>query len=66
MSIRLTTRAFLQKRDGQMHTFDDARVLAKTSKVIQHRVFKSPWKFKQHGALWTARLGTVPAHCPSR
>ena len=39
----------LQKRNGQMHTFDDARVLAKTRKVIQHRIFDSPWKFQQHG-----------------
>ncbi len=39
----------LHQRNGQMHTFDDARVLAKTRKVIQHRIFESPWKFQQHG-----------------
>jgi hypothetical protein len=39
----------LERRDGEMHAFDDARVLAKTRKVIEHRVFKSPWKFKQYG-----------------
>jgi hypothetical protein len=32
-----------------MHTFDDARVLAKTKEITQHRVFESPWKFKQYG-----------------
>ena len=32
-----------------MHTFDDARVLAKTKEIVEHRVFKSPWKFKQYG-----------------
>ncbi len=42
-------KSVLQKRNGQMHTFDDARVLAKTRKVIQHRIFESPWKFKQYG-----------------
>lgn len=39
----------LAEHDGQMRTFDDARVLAKTKEVIQHRVFRSPWKFKQYG-----------------
>lgn len=39
----------LAKRDGEMHSFDDARVLAKTRQVIQHRIFKSPWSFKQYG-----------------
>jgi hypothetical protein len=39
----------LAKHDGEMHTFDDARVLAKTKEIVEHRVFKSPWKFKQYG-----------------
>lgn len=39
----------LAQHDGEMHTFDDARVLAKTKEIVEHRVFKSPWKFKQHG-----------------
>jgi len=39
----------LAKLDGQMHVFDDARVLAKTKQIVEHRVFKSPWKFKQYG-----------------
>ncbi len=39
----------LAEHDGQMHTFDDARVLAKTKQVTQHRVFQSPWKFAQYG-----------------
>ncbi len=39
----------LAKHDGEMRTFDDARVLAKTKEIVQHRVFESPWKFKQHG-----------------
>jgi Protein of unknown function (DUF1501) len=39
----------LAKHDGQMRKFDDARVLARSKEVIEHRVFQSPWKFKQHG-----------------
>lgn len=39
----------LAKHDGELHTFDDARVLAKTKEITQHRVFESPWKFKQYG-----------------
>jgi hypothetical protein len=39
----------LDRDDGKMLEFDDARTLAKTRKVIQHRVFKSPWKFTQYG-----------------
>ncbi len=35
--------------DGKMRNFDDARVLAKTKKITKHRVFKSPWTFKQYG-----------------
>jgi hypothetical protein len=42
-------KQILAKRDGELHAFDDARVLAKTRKVIQHRIFQSPWKFKQYG-----------------
>jgi hypothetical protein len=39
----------LAKHDGEMMTFDDARVLAKTKEIVKHRVFESPWKFKQYG-----------------
>lgn len=39
----------LTKHDGEMRTFDDARVLAKTKKIVKHRVFESPWKFRQYG-----------------
>ena len=42
-------KPILERRDGEMKSFDDARVLAKTKKVIEHRVFESPWKFRQHG-----------------
>lgn len=39
----------LQKHNGDLRTFDDARVLAKTKEITQHRVFQSPWKFQQYG-----------------
>lgn len=39
----------LEKYDGQAREFDDARVLAKTKKITKHKVFQSPWKFKQYG-----------------
>lgn len=39
----------LAQNDGEMLTFDDARVLAKTKEIVKHRVFESPWKFKQYG-----------------
>src|SRR6056297_1647887 len=42
-------KPLLAQRDGQMERFDDARVLAKTKQVIEHRVFTSPWKFRRHG-----------------
>lgn len=42
-------KPLLARRDGEEHTFDDARVLAKTKTIKQHRVFQSPWKFRQHG-----------------
>ncbi|MGI9469415.1 MAG: DUF1501 domain-containing protein [Rubripirellula sp.] len=42
-------KPLLEKHDGEERTFDDARVLAKTKTITKHRVFKSPWKFKQYG-----------------
>ncbi len=48
----------LERDDGKMLEFDDARTLAKTRKIITHRVMKSPWKFRQHGqvGLWVSDL----------
>jgi len=42
-------KPLLEKHDGENRTFDDARVLAKTKEITEHRVFKSPWKFKPYG-----------------
>jgi hypothetical protein len=39
----------LAKDDGQMVEFDDARTLAKTQEIKEHRVFKSLWSFRQYG-----------------
>jgi hypothetical protein len=48
----------LEKDDGKMLDFDDARTLAKTRKIVSHRVMKSPWKFKPYGqcGLMTSEL----------
>lgn len=44
--------------DGEMITFDDARTLAKTNKIVEHRVMKSPWSFRQYGqsGRWVSEL----------
>lgn len=39
----------LAKDNGKMLPFDDARTLAKTRAVKDHRVFQSLWKFKRYG-----------------
>ena len=39
----------LAKDDGKLLEFDDARTLAKTRQITSHRVFKSPWRFRQYG-----------------
>jgi hypothetical protein len=39
----------LERDDGRMLSFDDARTLARTRTVIEHRVMKSPWRFRQYG-----------------
>lgn len=39
----------LEREDGKIRTFDDARTKAKTGKVIEHRVMKSLWDFKRYG-----------------
>jgi hypothetical protein len=55
----------LARDDGVMLPFDDARTLAKTRKIVSHRVMKSPWKFGQHGqsGRWVSELfPQVAAH----
>lgn len=43
-------KPILEKRDGEMIAFDDAREFANTRKLGgTHRVMKSPWSFKQYG-----------------
>src|SRR5262249_53717911 len=40
----------LIRNDGQMRSFDDARTFARDRRVVEHRVMKSPWRFRQHGS----------------
>ena len=43
-------KPILEKHDGQMIAFDDAREFANTRKLgSNQRVMKSPWAFKQYG-----------------
>jgi hypothetical protein len=42
-------KPLLARHDGQMRTFDDARTLARTQSVIEHRVMNGPWRFRRHG-----------------
>ena len=48
----------LAQDHGKLRTFDDARTLAKTHKIVDHPVMKSPWKFRRHGqcGLWVSDL----------
>ncbi|MFK5924521.1 MAG: DUF1501 domain-containing protein [Verrucomicrobiota bacterium] len=39
----------LEKDNGKMRIFDDARTKAKTGKVIEHRIMKSLWDYKRYG-----------------
>ena len=59
-------KPLLEQRNGEAHTFDDARVLAKTKKITKHKVFESPWKIQTLRILWTVRLGVVPQRRPAR
>ncbi len=42
-------KPLLEKLDGQELEFRDARVLAKTGDVKQHRVMRPLWKFRRYG-----------------
>jgi hypothetical protein len=39
----------LEREDGRMMSFDDARVFARTRTVVQHRVMRNLWRFRQYG-----------------
>ena len=52
-------KPLLEKEDGKMMNFDDARVIANTGKKgSSQRVMKSLWKYGQHGesGKWTSEL----------
>jgi hypothetical protein len=42
-------KPLLIRDHGKSRPFSDARVLAKTGKVIEHRVMKPLWRFRKHG-----------------
>jgi hypothetical protein len=51
-------KPLLTQHNGEMREFDDARTLARTGKIVQHRVMQPLWKFRQHGdcGRWTSEL----------
>lgn len=56
----------LWQRDGQTLAFDDARLIANTGmRGSSHRVMKSPWEFRQHGACgrWVSAIFPQLARC---
>jgi hypothetical protein len=42
-------KPLLDQRDGEMREFRDARTFARNQTVVQHRVFRSPWRFRRYG-----------------
>jgi hypothetical protein len=48
----------LDRLDGKLLPFDDARSLARTGKGAPQRVMRSPWKFARHGesGRWVSEL----------
>src|SRR5262245_35753846 len=36
-------KPLLRARDGEIRSFDDARTLARTGSIVQHRVMNGPW-----------------------
>ncbi len=55
----------LAREHGELRRFADPRTKAKTGKVIEHQVMKSPWKFRQHGesGIWVSELFPHLAGC---
>jgi hypothetical protein len=51
-------KPLLDREDGQMRDFNDARNLARTGQGAKSRVMKSLWKFQQHGqsGKWASNL----------
>jgi hypothetical protein len=39
----------LEREDGRMRSFQDARTFARDRTVIEHRVMKNLWRFRQYG-----------------
>jgi hypothetical protein len=55
----------LEREDGKMRLFEDARNLARSGKGAESRVMKSLWKFRQRGqsGKWTSDLFPAMAGC---
>ena len=55
----------LAAEHGELKRFDDPRTRAKTGRVIEHQVMKSPWKFRRYGesGTWVSELFPYLARC---
>jgi hypothetical protein len=55
----------LEREDGKMRSFDDARNLARSGKGAEARVMKSLWKFRQRGECgkWASDLFPEMSKC---
>jgi hypothetical protein len=53
-------KPLLEREDGKMRDFNDARNLARTGKGAKSRVMKSLWKFQQHGQTGKWASGLFP------
>ncbi len=42
-------KPLLEKENGELRRFDDARTLAKTREIKEHRVFQNMWDFREYG-----------------
>jgi hypothetical protein len=58
-------KPLLEREDGRMRQFNDARNLARTGQGAESRVMKSLWKFRQHGETgkWASELFPHMAGC---
>src|SRR5438309_9048706 len=39
----------LEREDGRMRSFQDARTFARDRTIIEHRVMRNLWPFRRHG-----------------
>jgi len=64
--VRITNRIWPKYNGPKTKRFDDApRAGEKRKKIIKHRVFESPWKFKQYGKCGASMFRNFSPTLPS-